>query len=114
MDDQAINTQGEIPVVDNDWAYPKVYEKSIVLADDTVLKGEIQRSSISDEIWVFPSDHSLSYMDLIMIFANTEKTSTLTCYESETEQKTYVGYTRVVSINSNINDEITICLAKSI
>lgn len=114
MDDQTINTQGEIPVVDNDWAYPKVYEQSIVLADDTVLKGNIQRSSISDEIWVFPSDHSLSYMDLILIFTNAEKTSTLTCYESETEQKKYVGYTRVVSINSNISDEMTICLAKPV
>ena len=104
----------DIPVIPSDWAYPKVYEKSIVLADDTVLKGYIQRSSISDELWVFPSDHSLSYIDLIMIFANAEKTSTLTCYESETEQKKYVGYTRVASINSDTNDKITICLTKPV
>ena len=114
MADQEINTQGPIPVIDNNWAYPKIYEKTILFADDTILKGYCQLSSISDELWVFPSDHSLGYMDLIQIFTDEEKTATITCNESETEHKTYTGYTRVSSINSSTKGEITICLTKPI
>lgn len=114
MADQEINTQGPVPVIDKDWAYPKIYEKTILFADDTILKGHCQLSSISDELWVFPADHSLGYMDLIQIFTNTDKTETITCNESETERKIYVGYTRVSSINSDTKGEITICLTKPI
>ena len=109
-----IVVQDEIPVIPSDWAYPKPYQMTVTMNDGTAVEGYAQKSVISDEVWVFPSDTSLGYMDLIQIFANPEKTSVMIANMSETEHNRYEGYTRLATINSQLDGKFTICMTKPI
>lgn len=114
MDQNTNDIQQEIPVVSSDWAYPKVYQMTVTFNDDTVIEGYAQKSSISDEVWVLPSDPRLGYMELIQIFTNPEKTSVMVANMSETEHNRYEGYTRLANIMAQTDGKFNICMTKPV
>lgn len=104
----------DVPVIPSDWAYPKMYKRTIELADGTIVDGYAQRSSISDELWVIPSDPDFGYMELVQMFANPEKTSVIISNMSEDDHIRFTGYTRLASITSRTDGTFSICMTKPI
>lgn len=112
--DQEISSVEDIPFIPSDWAEIKPYKRTIILNDDTVLNGYAAKASIADELWVYPEDSSIGYLGYATIFSDTDKTSRIQCQSSTDELVEYVGYTRLININTRIDGSFAICLAKPI
>ena len=106
--------QPDIPVIPSDWAMPKPYHMTMTMADGTVLDGHIRKDTISGGIWVYMDETSMSYIEIVMIFSDPEKTSVMENHVSEEETEIYTGYTRLVSDNSGIDGKFILNLTKSI
>lgn len=114
MDPNEENIQDDLPVIPSDWAYPKIYKQTILLADGSIIDGYAARSSISDEVWVFPSNPDYGYLELIQLFSDPDKTAVIQSNTSEDVHTIYEGYTRLASINSKTDGRFTICMTKPI
>ena len=106
--------QPDIPVIPSDWAMPKPYHMTMTMADGTVLDAHIRKDTISGGIWVYMDETPMSYVEIVMIFSNPEKTSVMENHVSEEETEIYTGYTRLVSINSGIDGKFILKLTRPI
>lgn len=106
--------QTEIPVVPEDWAYPKVSQQTIVLANGTEIVGGVSKSSFSDRIWVFIRENGYDYGSLAILFGNTENTSSIRFNISSSERVEYVGYTRLANITAETDGNYSVCLSKPV
>ena len=106
--------ENNIPVVPDDWAYPKPYKMTVSFADETSIDGYAQKSSLSDEVWVYPSDPKVGYMELIQIFTDPNRTVVIQSNMSETEQHIYEGYTTLASVNLGMDGKYNVCMRKPV
>lgn len=112
--DSVNEEENEIVEIPSDWATPKPYHRTVILGDGSVVDGYAARSTIlsSDNVWVYPERTDLTYMDIVTLFADPNKTSTISVRMSENETITYVGYTRLGTINNDADNKYTVCLTK--
>ena len=106
--------ENDLPVIPSDWAYPKLYKQTVLLADGSIIDGYAERSSFSDEVWVFSSNPEYGYLELIQLFSDPVKTAVIQSNTSEDTHPIYEGYTRLASINSGIDGSFTIRMTKPI
>ena len=114
MASEEINSEEDIVTFPEDWAVIKPYHQTIVLNDDTVLDGYAMRSSIADEVWIYPKSKTLSYLDLAMIFSNPDKTEVIQSNIMNDQFVEYHGYTRLASITAQTDGTYIICMTKPI
>lgn len=106
--------QNDIPVIPSDWAFPKPYKMTVELNDGTIIEGYARKSSIDDTVWVFITDPDYGYLKLVTTFTDPEKTAVIQSHASELDHVTYEGYTRLASINSDMNGKFSIGMTKPI
>ena len=106
------NDTEDIPFIPSDWAEIKPYKRTIIFNDDTVLDGYAAKASIANELWVYPEDSSIGYLGYATIFSDTDKTSRIQCMNSADEIVEFVGYTRLININTRIDGSFAICLVR--
>ena len=106
-------TMDDIPVIPSDWAEIKPFQPTITLANGRTLNGYAQRSSIADEVWVYPEDQ-MSTVDLVMLFGNPVNTSTIVSDTTANEHVEYVGYTNMATIDYGMSGKPTIRMTKPV
>ena len=108
--------ESEIVEIPSDWSIPKPYHQTVEFGDGSILNGYAARSTIlsSDNVWVFPENTDLSYADIVTLFADKAKTSSISFHSSEDEVITFVGYTRLATINQDMDGKYTVCLTKPV
>lgn len=104
--------QTEIPVVAEDWAYPKAFTQTFVLADGTEIEGGISKSTFSNKIWIFVKSAGYDYGRLAVLLGNPENTSTIRHNISGSERIEYIGYTRLSTIKAEDDGTYTVGLSK--
>lgn len=91
---------------------PKKYVPKIILKDGTEIKGNGSKASISDSLWLYPSE-DISFMDAVTFFSDKNKTSHIVIDLSELTKNEYDGYTKLLSVSKDdFNNKIKICLTK--
>jgi hypothetical protein len=102
----------DIVEIPENWAVIGSYQQRIILNDGSVLDGYAIKSPIADEVWVKPESKSLSYMDLVVVFSNPDKTSVIKSDIASDNHVEYKGYTRLSSITVDTDGKYSICLTK--
>lgn len=103
-----------IPEFPEDWAVIGVFQQKFYLNDGTEFNGFAIKSPMTDEVWIHPEITGLSYMDLVQVFADANKTSVIRCDASPNEQTEYIGYTRLTNILAQTDGTYNICMTKPI
>ena len=113
MDQNTNNIQQEIPEVPADWAYPKPVQPTITFNNETTIKGYAIKSSMGDELLIFPED-PMTIMEVASIFSNPEYTSRIESETSYTGHVVFEGYTNLTSVETSSDGKLIIRLRKSI
>lgn len=108
----SLNKEEEIVTMPANWAYPKVYQRTVELNDGTVLNGRAIRSPYLPELYVHPEGTEHTYVELATLFGNPEKTQRIYNHSSESETVIYTGYTQLGSITMDNDGLYTITMRK--
>lgn len=105
-------TETEEPIVEVpvNWAYPKIFQTTVELNDGTVMNGFAQKSPYSNEIYIYPDGMNHTYIELVTLFGDPERTQAIHAHMSENETVTYTGYTHLGSITADNNGKYTITM----
>ena len=116
MDEEKVTPEGQdsIPVVRENWAYPKIFQHTISLNDGTTFSGYIQKSTFSDRIWVFINDLGLDYSRIVDTFSDSEKTKSIKYNVNFDERIEYIGYTNLATVNAESGGTFSVGLTRSL
>ena len=112
MNRETTEIQEDIPEIPEDWAYPKIYQPTVILGDGTEIKGLVNKLSFSNKLWILMNDTGYSYAQIIAMFNNPENTRVIRYLSSPSERIEYIGYTYLSSINAEPDGKFNIGLSK--
>ena len=113
MDEEKLTQeeQTDIPSVPADWAYPKIFENTVVLNGGIMLKGMIQKLSFSNRIWIILNELGLNYSKIVELFSDPAKTEIIKYNVNANEYIMYTGYVNLASINIDSDGKFTVSLS---
>lgn len=80
---------------------PKPFEKTLILADGTVLEGSGAAIDSKRKLWLW-TKRKYSMAEIFALFSDPEKTANIRVDYSEISSETFEGYTHLSSVQENL------------